>query len=170
MIKLFGALLVFSAFFAGGAVKASALKNELFTLRGMIQLTELMKNEIVARRTRLQSLAEMLLAASDKYTADFAESLCAGLRKLGEKSFADIWRESIDGGLGALSKECRMLLAELGGSIGRYDVELQQAAFERCIYRLCEHERALSGSYSSNRKMYFGVFGGTGLIALILLM
>lgn len=169
-MKLFGALLIMSAFFAVGITKAAELKNELFTLRGVIRLTELMKNEIVTRRTRLPALSEMLASASDKYTARFANGFCTELDLLGQRSFADIWRESVQNGLSALSNDCKNELVSLGGSIGRYDAELQQAAFERCIEKLTDSEKQLSYTYLSNRKVYLGVFGGTGLIAVILLI
>lgn len=169
-MKLFAELLIMSAFFAVGITKAAELKNELFTLRGAIRLIELMKNEIVTRRTRLPVLSEMLISASDKYTAQFANKFSTALESLGERSLADIWHESIKNGLSALSNDCKNELISLGGSIGRYDAELQQAAFERCIEKLADSEKRLSDSYLSNRKMYLGVFGGTGLIAVILLI
>lgn len=170
MIKLIGAVLILASFLTGAALKVNGLKKELFTLRGMIRLTEMMKNEIVARRTRLVKLSDMLIPASDEYTKAFTQSLKNGLEQLGEKSFFEIWRGCVDTELRALAPDCREALISLGSSIGRYDAQLQQSAFERCTESLCESENRISRSYINDRKMYFGTFAGAGIVAVIVLI
>ena len=169
-MKLLGAILVFGAFAAAGITKVAALKTELATLRGIIRLIEMIKNEIVTRRTTVRRIADRLPEHSDRYTSAFAVSLREKMCLLGEMSLGQLWSCCVSKELTALNADCREALTALGDSIGRYDAELQQEAFERCIQKLSKCEQVLTEAYSGSRKLYFGTFGAAGMIAVIVLI
>ena len=61
-------------------------------------------------------------------------------------------------------------LEELGASLGRYDSTMQCTAIDRCINEISLEQQTLRLSLSSNKRMYIGIGGATGLIIAIVLI
>lgn len=169
-MKLLGAVLFAAAASVMGFFKARELKASLQSLKEIISLLELIRNEICTRRTPLKQLFSCSNLPDYRYINAFLSGLEAGLPSLGSKSFAQIWCDNAEKTLQMLSKSSRQALKDLGSSIGKYDAELQASSIDRCISELSGEYEKLNEGLKNNEKMYIGLGTGIGLIFAIILV
>lgn len=169
-MKLLGAVLLTAAASVMGFFKARELKVSSQSLREIISLLELMRNEICTRRTPIKQIFSCSNLPDYRYMNSFISSLETELSSLGSKSFTQIWCENAEKTLQMLSKSSRQALKDLGSSIGKYDAELQAASIDRCISELSSEYEKLNEGLKNNEKMYIGLGTGIGLIAAIILV
>ncbi len=169
-MKLLGAVMLAAAASVMGFYKARELKVSQQTLREILSLLELMRNEICTRRTPLKQLFSCSNLPDYRYINGFINELEAELPSLGSKTFAQIWCESAEKTLQMLTKSSRQALKDLGSSIGKYDAVLQAASIDRCISELNGEYEKLNEGLKNNEKMYIGLGTGIGLIFAIILV
>lgn len=169
-MKLFGAVLLAAASTAIGLLKALGLKSSVLTLRETISLLELVRNEICTRKTPLKQIFNCANLPDYRCITEFVNTIEAEISKLGNKTFAQIWCESIDEHLLPLSEKSRQALKNLGSSLGKYDAELQAASIDRCIDELTVEYSVLNEGLKCNEKMFIGLGTGIGLIFAIILI
>lgn len=169
-MKLLGAVLFAAAASVMGFFKAWELKVSIQSLREIISLLELMRNEICTRRTPLKQLFSCSNMPNYRFINGFIRGLEAELPSLGSKSFAQIWCDNAEKTLQMLRKSSRQALKDLGSSIGKYDAELQASSIDRCISELSGEYEKLNEGFKNNEKMYIGLGTGIGLIFAIILV
>lgn len=162
-------ILVISALYIGIS-KAREERQRVKILRELCSALNILKNEICANRTPLGKVISMQSLNSTDTLKAFFSNLGIELENLGDRRFADIWKECIGFSLNILPEKSKTELIALGNSLGRYDSELQKQAIERCIYTLQDECVLLESGLANNEKMYIGLSGGAGLIIALMLV
>ncbi len=159
--------------FAGahiGITKAREIKKRAVTLRAVCTLLEIMRGEICSRRTPMDELFKILSSNAPNEVAAFCAEMLKKLNRPSDSSFAVLWANAVKDELCILPERCISALCELGGSLGRYDAELQAGAIDRALYdlnaTLAEAERKLK----EEGKMYIALGSGLGIILAVVLM
>ena len=165
-MNMIGAMLIMLSCTAAGLMKARSLSELDKTYGMLIAMLTLIKNEIVTLSAPLDEAFER--AAGD--VGRFMSQVRRDFEKLGEDSFCGIWCSAARDDLQSLSKRAISAVEELGASLGRYDSTMQCTAIDRCINEISLEQQTLRLSLSSNKRMYIGIGGATGLIIAIVLI
>ncbi len=165
-----GAVIIVAACSMIGIKKAYSLGNTEKCYAALISMLEIAKGEICTRRAPMDEVFTVLEEGAAKQVRPFVSAAAAQLTALGEHSFAEIWCGCADKYLQQLSPASLAAVKSLGGSLGRYDAEMQCAAIERCMAVLSQEQQIFSSNLSVNKRMYIGIGSGTGLIIAIMLL
>ena len=165
-----GAVIIVAACTVIGIKKAYSLGNTEKCYAALISMLEIAKGEICTRRAPMDEVFTVLEEGAAKQVRPFVSAAAAQLAALGEHSFAEIWCGCADKYLQQLSPASLAAVKSLGGSLGRYDAEMQCAAIERCMAVLSQEQQIFSSNLSENKRMYIGIGSGTGLIIAIMLL
>ena len=165
-----GAVIIVAACSVMGIKKACSLGNTEKCYAALISTLEIAKGEICTRRAPMDEVFTVLDKSAAKPVRPFVSGAAAQLTALGEHSFAEIWCGCADKYLQQLSPASLAAVKSLGGSMGRYDTEIQCAAIERCMAVLSQEQQIFSSNLSANKRMYIGIGSGTGLIIAIMLL
>ena len=165
-----GAVIIVAACTVIGINKACSLGNTEKCYAALISMLEIAKGEICTRRAPMDEVFTVLEEGAAKQVRPFVSAAAAQLAALGEHSFAEIWCGCADKYLQQLSPASLAAVKSLGGSLGRYDAEMQCAAIERCMAVLSQEQQIFSSNLSENKRMYIGIGSGTGLIIAIMLL
>ena len=165
-----GAVIIVAACSVIGINKACSLGNTEKCYAALISMLEIAKGEICTRRAPMDEVFTVLEEGAAKQVKPFVSAAAAQLAALGEHSFAEIWCGCADKYLQQLSPASLAAVKSLGGSLGRYDAEMQCAAIERCMAVLSQEQQIFSSNLSENKRMYIGIGSGTGLIIAIMLL
>ena len=165
-----GAVIIVAACTVIGIKKAYSLGNTEKCYAALISMLEIAKGEICTRRAPMDEVFTVLEEGAAKQVKPFVSAAAAQLAALGEHSFAGIWCGCADKYLQQLSPASLAAVKSLGGSLGRYDAEMQCAAIERCMAVLSQEQQIFSSNLSENKRMYIGIGSGTGLIIAIMLL
>ena len=165
-----GAVIIVAACSVIGIKKACSLGNTEKCYAALISMLEIAKGEICTRRAPMDEVFTVLEEGAAKQVKPFVSAAAAQLAALGEHSFAEIWCGCADKYLQQLSPASLAAVKSLGGSLGRYDAEMQCAAIERCMAVLSQEQQIFSSNLSENKRMYIGIGSGTGLIIAIMLL
>ena len=169
-MKTIGAILIFLSAAFWGISQAKQIKDRNCFLKETISMLEIMKNEICTNRVTVKSILKSLENNRFIYISCFIDGLKEAMDALGEESMSEIWSECVNRYLRILSPQAQYALNSLGHSIGRYDIQKQSTAFDRCIQGLSAEEAEDSRQLKSNEKMYIGLGSGAGAIAALLLI
>lgn len=164
-----GAVIIVAACSVIGINKACSLGNTEKCYAALISILEIAKGEICTRRAPMDEVFTVLEEGAAKQVRPFVSAAAAQLTALVEHSFAEIWCGCADKYLQQLSPASLAAVKSLGGSLGRYDAEMQCAAIERCMAVLSQEQQIFSSNLSENKRMYIGIGSGTGLIIAIML-
>ena len=170
MMTYFGALILAISAFCVGIYKAKDEEKKVKALREICLALEILKNEICTSKTPIGKVLSLNSIKAFKTTAPFFAEMEREFSSLGEKRFADIWSESVRESLSFLPDKSKNLLMALGGSLGKYDSDLQNLSIERCISALQAEGEELDKKLKDNEKMYIGLYGGAGLIVALMLI
>ena len=125
-----GAIMIFLACAGGGFYKAMQIKSRVRTLSSLIAALELLKGEIADRLSDLPTALENTRGGASGEAACFIGALCQSSREIGDRPFADIWRQCAQEKLPSLRENELSALISLGGMLGRYDGETQAQAID----------------------------------------
>jgi len=166
-----GAALVIGASAAFGLGSMWRMSLRVRVLRDLLTALGTMKNEICDRTTPLPTLIDHLAAETKPPVYRFFHRLQQKMADLGTRSFYAIWREAVEeSGELELEETERATLADLGKTLGRYDIEEQAHTLRYTIRRLegflerAEEKKRLQGKVHAVLGMAVGVF-----VVLILL-
>lgn len=165
-----GAILLVAAGFYIGLSRAREQRIKVKTLRGVCLMLEVIKSEICSRRTPMDELFSYLSSSGAVEIRGFADSMRKKLRFLNEKSFSQLWCESVESYLKNLPQDCLAVVCEMGTSLGRYDADMQTLAIERALKTLSTRLSELETSLKSDEKMYIALGCGVSLIAALVLI
>lgn len=158
MLRIIGAVLLIGGAASLGFSAAASLGRRVRTLRALLGALELMERELSFRLTPMPDLLDELSRRTAQPLRAFFSRCRAGLDRLGQTDFGQLWRESLEQTPLGLGDEELSLLAGLGGILGRYDGEGQRAALERCRGQLSETLRRAEADRIQQGRMY-GVLG-----------
>lgn len=169
MFRLIGAVLVAGGCAAIGWQAAARLRERAAALSSLLGALELMESEI---QYRLTPVPELMLLLS-RQAAPPARALFEACRdRLGqrrEESFDAIWSHSLTA-LPLLRRAEAETLLELGGVLGRYDVEGQERAIAYTRRRLESFLREAEEDRKRRGKVYRALGVAAGLCAAIILI
>lgn len=135
-MKYIGAFLIFAACAGTGLWRAYEMRRKVRTLFGIIAALELMKGEICSRLSDLPTALTATGMAAGKELKPFFAMLTAESESIGDRPFAQIWRECALKALPCLDESEMNALLALGAILGRYDAATQSAAFDACMENL----------------------------------
>ena len=165
-----GAVIIVVACSVIGIEKACSLGNTEKCYAALISMLEIAKGEICTRRAPMDEVFTVLEEGTAKPVRPFVSGAAEQLEALGEHSFAEIWCGCADKYLQQLSPASLAAVKSLGGSLGRYDADLQCAAIDRCMAVLSQEQQLFGSGLSANKRMYIGIGSGAGLIIAIMLL
>lgn len=169
MLRWVGAALVFAGFGALGLLSAGRLSGRVKALQSMTAALEQMERELTFRLASMPELLESAARAAGPPTDGFFRRCLEEMGRLGEKSLAEIWGESLDRA-GELGQPALAALRELGTVLGRYDGESQKESLaaacselERCLQQARAERERLGRVYTA-----LGMTAGAVLAILLL--
>lgn len=122
---------------------------------------------------RLPTMEELLKRAAGVAAGAAGEPLkraAQGLNALAERPFEEIWRSALAVGAPPLNGEDLVLLARLGGVLGRYDAQTQRRELEETMEELTHRAETARGELARSGRA-FGVAGlSLGMFTAILLL
>lgn len=168
-MKWLGCALLLCACGGLGLTAARGLKLRVDQLRALLGALEEMERELYCRLTPLPELLAGLGAHTPGEVGRFF-ALCAGEMDGLEGPFSQLWERMLeDSGL-SLMEEDRLLLAQLGGALGRYDAASQCEAIAQVRGRL-EENLAAAAERRDRLSRVYGVLGLTaGAFLTIILL
>lgn len=169
-MKYAGAVIVVAVFTLLGISKSTELTRRARCISAVIEALRYISSELRSAMTPLPVIFEELEAISKPETKKFFGVLNAGMLKLDDESFSELWLNALETGGLSLNTEQKTELQRLGQSLGRYSAEEQCAAIEACMARL-EHEYAAAlESSREGKKLYTGLGLATGLMLAAVLI
>ena len=100
----------------------------------------------------------------------FFQSVVSAIPDLAERSFAEIWESAAQRSLSSLRPEERALVAGLGGSIGRFELDRQLEAVELCRREIHSALEEAGKNYPGERKLCLGLSASAAAMLAILLL
>lgn len=167
-MNVFGAALTFFSCTALGIIKARSLTELDKCYSELLYAFEIIKGEIVSRRSTLDKAVQTAAHSSQGSAEGFLKAV--PFNKLGEKSLAELWRAAAEQRLGGISPRALSAVIALGGSLGKYDADSQACAIDRCCGEITAEQKQLRAFLGANRRMYTGIGAAAGLITVIVLL
>lgn len=168
--RLLGAILLAAGGLGMGLSAAREISRRLETLESWIHALALMEGELSFSLPDLPRLLEDLSRRCPGPAGRALATVLAGLDGLGERSFSQIWNQSLGGTAGSLGEEDLELLYRLGGLLGYGGGEERRRAAERTRRLLEKRATELRGSRERKGRTY-GVLGlSLGCLLAILLL
>lgn len=167
MLKLAGALMIGAGCTGLGFHAAWRLLRRDRLLRSFLGVAEQIKTEIGSRLTALPELLEHLKRDRPEME-DFFRRIESSWNKKDYLGFAEAWREALEEL--DLTLEDKLLLAEIGNALGRYDAGTQVGALELTINALRHQQENARDFWKKNAKLYrvLGIAAGVTAVILIL--
>ena len=155
----------------GGARQAAEKKEDILLLRTLAQsLLEL-------RRTlseRQQSLGGIFSALAQKHGKEpvgaFYEDLGSKIGDLGERSFSEIWRETVEDRFASTEPEVCDALRPLGDFLGGSELERQCRALDSAAQRIAELAEAGKEALRGEMRLNLSLSLCAGAFLVIMLM
>lgn len=171
MVKILGAVMVIAACTLLGLSKSAALRARVRNLNAIVAALELMRGEVCVKKASLPEIAEALAETGPKETREFFARLGRSMKRLGEKTFSEIWMETVESSVElGLQEEEVTTLDLLGLSLGRYDVTEQGGAITGCAERMRGYAVKAAEESSREGRLWTGLGAAGGLIIAILLI
>lgn len=170
MLKLLGAVLLTGGGLTLGLKAVGGLVRRAEALSAFSAALGLLEGELALRSPPMPDLLDILARQAKPPAAEFFDVCGRGLAGLGESSFREIWARALESLEGALDREDRDILLELGPVLGRYDGEEQRRAVSGVRQRLAGQEKLVRDKLRREGRAY-GTLGLTlGLFLTILLL
>lgn len=167
-MKWLGCAFALCACGALGWSAARELKLRVEQLRAMMAALEEMERELSCRLTPMPELLAGLGERTPGAAGQFFARCAAGMEGL-DGPFSRLWDEALaESGL-SLAEEDRRVLAELGGTLGRYDAASQCSAIGQVRGRLAENLVCAAERRDRLGRVY-GVLGLSAGAALVILL
>ncbi|MDR1736483.1 MAG: stage III sporulation protein AB [Oscillospiraceae bacterium] len=167
MLRTVGAALIGIICVYTGFRAARGLASRADMLRAFIGVTEQMQREIGNRMTALPELIARLKSDRPQLSGFFGQ-IEEEWNKQDYLGFAEAWRKAL--APIALTPEDKLMLADVGGAIGRFDAETQVQTLENALISLREHQQSAEEFRRQNAKLYRTLGFTGGLIAIILVL
>lgn len=169
-MRVFGAAILILALTSIGISKALEFRKRLTVMQDLILMLDSAKSELCTSRMPMNRIIKRIEQNSRGDVKRFAEKLLLSMDRLGEAEFSSLWNETVTEVFASLPSDCISELTNLGTSLGRYNVDMQIEAIDRCKQVLVKNIDELRPQNGKMQKMYIGLYGGAGLIVAIMLI
>lgn len=169
-MKYPAALIVFVSSLYIGISKAREEKRKVLMLRELCELLEMLKCGICSEKCSICSIFGSEVLNTFRAISGFITAMRSELLHIGEKRLCTIWAECVNKSLHDLPDNALAALLSLGNSLGRYDIELQKSAIERCEAVIQNELSAADKALVNNEKLYIGLGGGAGACLALMLI
>lgn len=167
MLKTAGALMVGAACICLGFHAAWRLHRRDRLLQCFLGVTEQIKTEIGSRLTALPELLAGLKRDRPELSGFFTQ-IESQWNRDDYLGFSEAWREALEEL--DLTLEDKLLLAEIGNALGRYDADTQVVVLERTLNALRQQRDNAHELRRKNTKLYRVLGLVSGVIAVILII
>ena len=171
MIKLAGSFLIMAGSLLCGLKGAAYLRERVDCLESVIASLTMMENEICERLTPIPELAEMMAEGAPKPARYLFENMNSLIGSIGDRSFAEIWKESvIRTPQLLLTPQETLCLSQLGFFLGKYSLEQQKSAIDSTKSKMREFLSEAQRRRRQNSKLSAFVGLASGMLAVIVLI
>ncbi len=171
MTRLIGAALVISSAASMGFAGVMRLRGRVRSLSALLASLDMMEHEICSRLAPMGSALEKLSKDAPRPADKLYENALAGLERLGESSFCEIWSEAVEqtGALNLTGEEMGAI-KELGLALGRYDAREQSESIGRVRSRMERFLREAERERDRDSRLHAFFGAASGVVAVLLLM
>jgi len=170
MIKVLGSAIFLISLSAVGVKKATELRKSLRSITSAICVLSVYKSELSTSRAAMSKIAHVLSSSQDSGVRRFGNCLKINAHSIGEKDFSEIWVDAVKTAFNTMPDDCLRDLCALGAYIGRYEIDAQLEAVDRCISGITVRAEELKPKCALEGKMYIGLYSGIGLIVSVMLI
>jgi len=170
MIHFIGAicLVLSGAVFAN--IKVSQLKLRTDVLSSMISSLLWIRSEISTNLTPVTELVQCLAADAHPSVRPFFQAVHEQIDAYGIPYFAQCWQRAVQIHCEALSEDEFRVLCDLGGILGRYGVQEENTAIDRCIQQFQAAYEQARQDRTERTRLYLGIgLTAGGMLAIVLL-
>ena len=171
MFRLVGAILIVGATAAMGLSSVWQMEKRVRNLSGILTSLKTMKREICDRMTPMPELLEQLRSEAEPPVDQFFAQVIRQMENIGAKSFYSIWKSAVESAPDlALTEREAQALADLGRTLGRYDIEEQRSALDDTIGRMEDFWKAAVEERRSRGKVHaiLGLVAGMFVVIILL--
>lgn len=169
-MRTLGICLVVLACVGFGLSLCMARQRRIRVLRELEKALGILAGELGTSVRATGALCTLLAENCAGEVGAFFQGVVSAIPDLAERSFAEIWEDSALRTLASLRAEERSLVAGLGGSIGRFELERQLEAVALCRRELRSALEEARRSYPAERKLCLGLSVSAGAMLAILLL
>jgi len=171
MFRLIGAILIIGATAAMGLTSVRQMDKRARNLAEILTSLKTMRREICDRMTPMPELLEQLQNEADAPADQFFAQVIRQMGDIGTRSFHAIWKSAVEHTPDlALTEREAQALADLGRTLGRYDIEEQRAALDDTIGRMEDFWKAAIEERRTRGKVHAVLGLVTGVFAVIILL
>jgi stage III sporulation protein AB len=171
MIQWIGATLILCGSLAWGLSAVLRLRRRVAVLDSLCTALSTMRMEICDRMAPMPEIFKRLSAELPYPVSALFENLDRNMEHLGQYSFAEIWRASIEETDGLLlTPQEEFSLSELGLSLGKYRVEEQSAAIVCTLRRMERYADQAHADQKRDGRLHACLGVAAGIFAVILLV
>ncbi|MGX8698479.1 MAG: stage III sporulation protein AB [bacterium] len=169
-LRFLGAGLLMAGALGYGAMELMALRRRVRLLGAWAAALELMRGELVTRLPPMAALLEDMARETREPLRGFFRRTRRGMEKLGELRFSEIWESALTESKLPLTEEETASLRELGASLGRFDLQLQQGALLRTAARFEDYRREAEERLRREGKVHllFPVAAAVAVVVILL--
>lgn len=158
---------------AGGLLarfKTATLKVHIETLSALMTALQIMRSEIHVNLTPIREIITDLSESAHPRCRRLFSETANSLEVYGAPYFSHCWRAGIAQYADILTEREQNALFALGEILGRYDVSDECNAIERCILELNAGYESAKLRYSTDARLYAGMYLTIGCILAIILL
>lgn len=171
MNKMIGAASILLASFLTALLRLRSKGERILMLRSLETSLLSLRDELSERQRSLGEVFQILSRKNENRSVRaFYHSLYSGLETLGERGFAEIWRETAEECFGGAGDKLCDALFPLGGFLGGSELDRQCAALDRAARSIGELRHAEKDELRSERKLNLALALAAGAFLVIILM
>ena len=161
-------LITFSCLLLCGAFCREKKRRES-ELRSAVELAEMIRGELETRLASIPELTARLKKSSAGTTLEFLKRLESSMPELGEKTFPQLWSETVLSTYTHLRRDELEDLCRLGNVLGRYSLDNQVEALMKCAHRFSEAEKQYAQRMPENRRLGVSIVCTCCILLIIVL-
>lgn len=169
-MKLVGIALIIMAFLTYALLTLRDKRAAIHCLRDVSAALELLYGELEMHAAPLPEAIARAAHFSRGAGKALFQNLTVLLLRLGEESFADLWRKAVQQSCRQLPPPSRDEIERLGVSLGRYELSTQLRELRSCISSLCRSREEGERSFPSERRLWLGLCAAAGCFLAILMI
>lgn len=156
-MKWLGAGAVMLASFLFAAARTKEKKQEMICLREVCASLDRLHAELAAALVPMPTLIVGLTEDAKGDAASFFRQIGISLDEKRECTFREIWRESAEQHLRRLDPTDYRAVADLGEWLGRFPLDEQLAALERCTFSLRGSLKRHREHFPEEKRLSYGI-------------
>lgn len=139
-------------------------------LRSVLTVLELMCAELSIINCSMDELCIYLQRHCDNELKSLFKDVHTGLKMLGDKSFNDIWIDSVEKNLSILNEPEQDEIKKLGSVLGQFELDNQIKSINLCACRINKIFETDSRALPEKKKLCFTLSSSAALMLIIVLI